>query len=76
MHELHFAYNFTTFSGAPRRDILKIAECKIKKYDVSDDLVELVVICESKDIAEKLKHYMLIRFEIFAKKEIALSSEI
>jgi hypothetical protein len=76
MYELYFAYNFTTFSVGPRRDILKIPECKIKKYDVANDNVELVVVCESQDIAEKLKHYMLIRFEIFAKKELPLSPEV
>jgi len=72
MYEVHYKYSFDTFSGAPRRDVQKIPECQILKYDVLKGEVELIVQCENKEIAEKLKHYMLIRFELFSVKEVEI----
>lgn len=68
MLELKFYYDFNTFGGKPKRDIEKIDECKIKEYNVINDQVELIVICTTESIAEKLKHYFSIRYEIFEKK--------
>lgn len=69
MVELHFHYNFKTFAGSPKLDLLKIPECKIKEYSVQNDKVVLIVLCEDRDIAEKLKQYYAIRYEIFPKTE-------
>ena len=57
------------FSGGPKLDLSKIPECKIKSYSVENDRVHLIVLCEDREIAEKLKHYYLIRYEIFPKTE-------
>jgi len=72
MYELTFNYNFTLFGGKPKRDIEKISECKISSYDVSNDEVNLNVICDSYDTVEKLKQYFAIRYEIFPKKQIKI----
>jgi hypothetical protein len=69
MIELYFKYKFSTFSGNPKIDLGKIPECKVKKYNVDKDNVLLVVICDDKDISEKLKHYYGIRYELFPYKE-------
>jgi hypothetical protein len=69
MVELLFNYNFDTFGGGPKLDLSKIPECKIKNYSVLNNTVTLVVLCEDRDIAEKLKQYYSIRYEIFPKTE-------
>jgi hypothetical protein len=70
MLELHFKYNYNLFGAKPKREIEKIDECKILFYGVSDDTVELVVLCTTQDIADKLKRFLAIAFEIFPKKEL------
>lgn len=70
MIELHFKYNYTLFGAKPKREIEKIDECKVLFYGVSDDNVEMVVLCTTQDIAEKLKLFLAIAFEIFPKKEL------
>lgn len=70
MIELHFNYDYNLFGAKPKRDIEKIEDCKILFYGVSDTRVELIVLCPTKDIVEKLKQYMLIVYEIFPKKEL------
>jgi hypothetical protein len=69
MVELHFRYNFDTFGGSPKLDLSKIPECKIKDYSVGGNKVQLIVLCEDRDIADKLKHYYAIRYELFPKSE-------
>jgi len=71
MYELQFKYDFKTFGGKPKRDIEKIPECKINYYQVENDSVFISVMCIDKEIAEKLKHYFAIRFELFPSKEIS-----
>jgi hypothetical protein len=70
MIELHFKYDYDMFGGKPKRDIDKIEECKILFYGVSDNTVELIVQCTSQDIADKLKHYLIMVYEIIPKKTI------
>jgi hypothetical protein len=72
MYELVFKFNFTLFGGKPKRDIEKLPECKVSSYDVVNDEVNLNVICDSLDTADKLKQYFAIRYEIFPKKEIKI----
>jgi hypothetical protein len=69
MIQLHFKYSFSVFSGSPKLDLAKIPECRVKSYNVEIDDVELVVLCEDREIAEKLKHYYAIKYEIFPHKE-------
>lgn len=70
MIELHFNYDYNLFGGKPKREIEKIEDCKILFYGVTDDRTELIVFCPSKDIAEKLKQFLAIAFEILPKKEL------
>lgn len=70
MVELHFKYDFDTFGGKPKRDIEKIQECKILFYGVSDSVVEMVVSCEDEVVADKLKLFLAIAYEIMPKKTI------
>ena len=70
MVELHFKYNFNVFGSKPKREIEKIEECKTLFYGVSNDDVEFIVLCSTPDIAEKLKRFLAIAFEIFPKKEL------
>jgi hypothetical protein len=70
MIELHFSYSFTLFGSKPKREIEKIDDYKILFYGVSDDKVELIVLCPTRDIAEKLKQFLAIAYEILPKKQL------
>jgi hypothetical protein len=72
MVELHFKYDFDTFGAKPKRDVDKIDECKIQFYGTSDNTVELIVLCQDEVIAEKLKHYLIMVYEIMPKKTVKL----
>ena len=69
MYELQFKYNFKLFGGKPKRDIEKIPECKVAYYQVENDEVLISVKCLDSIIAEKLKHYFAIRYELFPFSE-------
>jgi hypothetical protein len=69
MIELQFKYDFSIFAGSPKLDLNKIPECKIKSYNVEKNRVDLIVLCEDREMADKLKHYYAIRYEIFPTKE-------
>jgi|694.fasta_scaffold60111_2 hypothetical protein len=70
MIELHFSYSFNLFGAKPKRDIEKLNDYKILFYGVSDDKVELIVLCPTRDISEKLKQFLAIAYEILPKKEL------
>lgn len=70
MVELHFKYDYDTFGSKPKRDIEKIKECKVQFYGVSDNVVEMVVWCDDESIANKLKQFLAIAYEILPKKSI------
>ena len=70
MIELHFSYSFTLFGSKPKREIEKIDDYKILFYGVSDDKVELIVLCPTRDIAEKLKQFLAIAYEILPQKQL------
>ena len=70
MIDLHFSFDYDTFGAKPKREIEKIRECKIQYYGVSNSTVELIVTCEDEVIAEKLKQFLIIAFEIMPKKTI------
>ena len=69
MYELSFNYDFKVFGGKPKIDIGKIDDVKIGYYQVENDNVLLCVICTDLVIAEKLKHYFAIRYELSPTKE-------
>jgi hypothetical protein len=73
MQELHFIYDFTTFTGKPKRDVEKIDECKLLDYNVDKDIVTLKVICDCEATADKLKQYFAIRYEILPKLQKTIS---
>jgi hypothetical protein len=70
MIELHFSYSFNLFGAKPKREIEKLNDYKILFYGVSDDKVELIVLCPTRDISEKLKQFLAIAYEILPKKEL------
>jgi hypothetical protein len=70
MVELHFKYSFDLFGAKPKRDVEKLQDYKILFYGVSDDTVELIVMCPTTDMAEKLKLFFGISYEILPKKSI------
>lgn len=70
MMELHFKYDFNTFGAKPKRDIEKIEDIKIQFYGVSDSTVELVLLCPDESMADKVKQFLAIAYEILPKKTV------
>lgn len=68
MRELHFSYDYNLFGAKPKRDIEKISDIKILFYGVSDDKVELILMCPDESTADKLLQFLSIAYEIFPKK--------
>jgi hypothetical protein len=69
MPELTFIYSFSTFGESPKIDVEKLEQCQISQYKVFEDIVNMVVLCESERTADKLKYYFSIRYELFPKKQ-------
>ena len=72
MVELHLRYSYTLFGSKPKRSIEKIEECKVLFYAVTNDIVDLIVLCPTEDRSEKTRHFLLIAYEIFPKKVVKL----
>ena len=70
MIELHFKYDFNTFGAKPKRDIEKIEDIKIQFYGVSDSTVELILLCPDESMADKVKQFLAIAYEIMPKKTV------
>lgn len=58
------------FGGKPKRALEKIKDCKIQFYGVSDDDVELIILCPDQEMADKVKQFLAIAYEILPKKTI------